>query len=258
MVAQSFYLSRMKIGTIFGAILLLILVLFLSRESFGRAGGIQDIWYINMDKSTERRQNIENQLRSLAGSIPYTRWPGVNGHALTDEDFNRLEIPAWSRPIFTVEKRQKIRKGEIGCYLSHLTLLQHLQARKVSAKAGHLILEDDIKMDPEFFRKAEQALKKIPSDWDILTFGLPEGSQTTKYVVNVRENIGRTVWMNNDFAYVVKHSSLQKIIREVSIIREPFDTCLGRASKVGALNIYSYVPPLVSPRDQNDTTMNGV
>lgn len=248
----------MKIGTIFGAILVLILVLFLSRGPFGRGGGIQDIYYINMDRSVERRQNIEDQLRALAGSIPYTRWPGVNGHALTEDDYNRLEIPAWSRPKFTVEERQKIRKGEIGCYLSHLTLLQHLQGRKVSASAGHLILEDDIKIHPEFFTKASQALREVPSDWDILTFGLPEKPYGKKtYVVNIRGTIGRTIWMNNDFAYVVKHSSLQKIIREVSVIREPFDTCLGRASKVGALNIYSYVPPLVTPRDQNDTTMKG-
>jgi len=41
------------------------------------------------------------------------------------------------------------------------------------------------------------------------------------------------------------------------VIREPFDTTLGRASKLGRLNIYSYVPPLVTPRQQNDTTMNG-
>lgn len=246
----------MKIGTIFGALLLLIVVLFLSRGPFGRSGGIQDIHYINMDKSVERRQNIENQLRAFAGSIPYTRWPGVNGHALTEDDYNRLEIPAWSRPKFTVENRQNIRKGEIGCYLSHLTLLQHLQGKKVSSNAGHLILEDDIKIDPEFFPKAAEALRQVPSDWDILTFGLPETGKTT-YVVDIRGNIGRTIWMNNDFAYVVKHSSLQKILREVAVIREPFDTCLGRASKLGALNIYSYVPPLVTPCEQNDTTMNG-
>ncbi len=246
----------MKIITIFGTLIFHFILLLIYRKYMRSFDVIEDIWYINMDRSTERRDYMRAQIQDLGPKVPFYRWPGVDGHKLTETDYNQLEVPAWARPEFTVEARQKIRKGEIGCYLSHLTLLQHLATLSVPPHKGHLILEDDIEIDPEFFKRVEKAFHHVPTDWDILTFGITEKGRNP-HVINVKNHIGRTVWMNNDFAYLVKHSSLQKIIDQVAVIREPFDTTLGRASKLGHLNIYSYVPPLVVPRKQNDTTMNG-
>lgn len=246
----------MKIITIFFSLVFHFIVLLIYKKYIRTYHVVEDIWYINMDKSTERRDYMRNHIRELNVKIPFYRWPGVNGHALTDKDYNRLEIPAWARPQFTVESRQKIRKGELGCYLSHLTLLEHLATLSSPPHKGHLILEDDIQIDRDFFKKVEHAFHHVPSNWDIVTFGITQRGKNP-HVIDVKNHIGRTIWMNNDFAYVVKHSSLEKIIEEVSVIREPFDTTLGRASKLGRLNIYSYVPPLVTPRQQNDTTMNG-
>ena len=246
----------MKILGAIGFFIIHLIVLLLYKKYIRTFDTIHDIWYINMDRSTERRTYMEQQLKGLHTMIPYQRWPGVNGHLLTDTDYNRLEIPAWARPEFTIEARQKIRKGEIGCYLSHLTLLKHLQKIHTHANKGHLILEDDISIDPNFFSKVEKAFSFLPSNWDILTLGLADHGNNN-HVINIRNHIGETIWMNNNFAYLVKHSSLAKIIEQVSVISEPFDTTLGRASKLGKLNIYSYVPPLVTPRNENDTTMNG-
>ena len=256
----------MNFGHILGVFFLHFIVLLIYRkyirphramEGFQDSNGLfQDIWFINMYKSTERREFMEKQLKDLDPKIPIHRWPGVNGHLLTDNDYNKLEIPAWSRPAFTVEARQKIRKGELGCYLSHRNLLEHLVNVNAAAGKGHLILEDDIAIDKDFFKKADAALANLPADWDIVTFGLIEREKNI-HVKDVKNNLGKAVWINNDYAYLVKHTSLPKIIKEVSVIREPFDTTLGRASKLGILNIYSYVPPLVTPRQQNDTTVNG-
>jgi len=246
----------MKIIAIFGTFVLHFIVLLIYRKYIRSYDPIEDIWYINMDKSTERRAYMQKEIRKLGAKIPFYRWPGVNGHALSEKDFNQLEIPAWSRPEFTVEARQKIRKGELGCYLSHLTLLKYLTTLSAEPHKGHLILEDDIQIEHGFMEKVKRAFRHVPADWDIVTFGITERGKNP-HVIDVQHTIGRTIWMNNDFAYLVKHSSLQKIIDEVSVIREPFDTTLGRASKLGKLNIYSYVPPLVTPREKNDTTMNG-
>ena len=257
----------MKLGVIFGIFILHFIILLLykkyirhhrkTKEGFQDSKSLfQDIWFINMDKSTERREYMEKMLRDLNLGVQVNRWPGINGHLLTNEDYNKLEIPAWARPEFTVEARQKIRKGELGCYLSHLALLKHLATLMADAHKGHLILEDDIQIENGFMEKVKQAFRHVPTDWDIITFGIAERGKNID-VINIQNNIGRTIWMNNDYAYLVKHSSLEKIINEVSVIREPFDTTLGRASKLGKLNIYSYVPPLVVPREKNDTTMNG-
>lgn len=258
MTERFFSINRMKfknkLGIVF--IFLVILFLFILSQRKRKESLFQDIWYINMDKSTERRTYMEKMLRDLNTNLEINRWPAVNGHLLTEEDYNKLEIPAWARPGFTVEARQKIRKGEIGCYLSHKYLMEYLNTLSSPADKGHLILEDDIKIADDFFTKANTGLMNLPSDWDIVTFGIPEKENKT-IVKDVQNNLGRTVWMNNDYAYLVKHSSLPKILNEIEIIREPIDTTLGRASKMGKLNIYSYVPPLVKSRENNDTTMNG-
>jgi glycosyl transferase family 25 len=236
---------------VFHFILLMIYRKYLTHAIF------EDIWYINMDRSTERRDYMRAHIQSLGPKAPVYRWPGVDGHKLTEDDYNKLEIPVWSRPAFTAEARKKIRKGEIGCYLSHLTLLQHLSTLSTVPNKGHLILEDDVELDPKFFNLVESGMKNVPADWDIITFGITE-KDNNPHVIDVRKNIGRTIWMNNDYAYLVKHSSLEKIIKKIAVIGEPIDTTLGRASRLYHLNIYSYVPPIVVARKQNDTTMNGV
>lgn len=246
----------MKIFKVLVFFTLHLIALLIYRKYIRGFDAIHDIWFINMDRSVDRRKYMEDHLKSLHTKIPWHRWPGINGHALTEADYSRLEIPAWSLPEFTIEARQKIRKGEIGCYLSHLTLLEYLRTTSCHFQKGHLILEDDISIDPEFFSKVEKSFHSVPRDWDILTFGIREKGFGTN-VVNIHNNIGKTVSMDNDYAYLVNHSSLSKIIEQVAVIREPFDTTLGRASKLGKLNIYSYVPPLVTDRQGNDTTMSG-
>ena len=58
--------------------------------------------------------------------------------------------------------------GEVGCYLSHLSLWKQARARGLSSMA---IFEDDIKFVPESHSRLQQFLKDVPADWDILHFG---------------------------------------------------------------------------------------
>ena len=80
---------------------------------------ITNIFYINLEHRTDRKEHVENQLKLI----------GLKG-----QRFNAI----------------KMENGAVGCSMSHLKLLQ--QALKLGL--DHIfIVEDDIEfLDPELFR----------------------------------------------------------------------------------------------------------
>ena len=78
------------------------------------------IIYINMDKSTNRRKFIENQLRGVKNVI---RVPGV---VVTDEEMKKYP--------------EGTTKGVVGCYLAHINAMKEISKNGWDRA---LILEDD-------------------------------------------------------------------------------------------------------------------
>lgn len=157
--------NKLLLGCCFiGLISILYLVTKQSRiEGFEESlQGISDSWYINLDRSPERRKQVEQETKKL-GSIPVNRWKATEGAALTEKDFVLHGIPAWSRPGFA--KDEKKRKGELGCAVSHKTLLQHLNTLQVAPNTGHLILEDDIIIEKDMPSAWNKAFKAVGPDW---------------------------------------------------------------------------------------------
>jgi len=225
---------------ILGLLVIIVAALFVQnyREGFQTIELISDGWYINLDRSTDRVKKIQEELYKL-NPLTITRWTGVDGGKLTDEDYHKLDIPYWSRPSFAAEARQKGRKGEIGCYLSHYNLLNHLNTLEREDGVGHLILEDDIKISDDFVKSWNTSVKSIPPDWDIIFLGLL-GNQ----INNVSNGIGVPVWITGTHAYVVKHSSLPKIIDSLKGISEPIDEVYGRNIK--KMKIYAMSPSKIN------------
>ena len=218
-------------------ILIIILSLYQSHtisEGFKSIEGISDCWYINLYRSQDRNKNIQKELLKLS-PLEFTRWPGVDGRNLTDEDYDSLNIPFWSRPNFTLESKQKTRKGEIGVYLSHTNLLKHLNTLQVNPDIGHLILEDDIKIDDDFVSFWNRSYKTLPSNWDMVFVGLLGNK-----IESTNNGIGIPVNITGAHAYVVKHSSIPKILEYTKIMSEPIDEVYSRNSK--NLNIYALNP----------------
>ena len=229
-------------------ILILIASLYQSHtnsEGFESIQGISDCWYINLDRSQDRNKNIQKELLKLS-PLEITRWPGVDGGNFTDEDYDSLNIPFWSRPNFTLESKQNTRKGEIGCYLSHTNLLKHLNTLQVNPTLGHLILEDDIKIDDDFLSFWNTSYKTIPPLWDIVFVGLLGNTiEFTKNGIGIPRNI------TGAHAYIVKHSSIPKILEYTKIMSEPIDEVYSRNCK--NLNIYALNPSKIHQNGSEST-----
>jgi GR25 family glycosyltransferase involved in LPS biosynthesis len=78
-------------------------------------------FYINLDRSTQRKEEMVDQLEQLQLSSQYSRFPAADGNVLNC-------------------KESSLRKGEIGCFTSHYLLLENNLFHQ-----QHLhIIEDDI------------------------------------------------------------------------------------------------------------------
>ena len=111
--------------------------------------------YINLDRSTARRDAMERQLDRLGLSPLYSRFPALDGATLNSP-------------------RSEIGKGENGCFQSHFRAL--LSARQ-RGTCVHM-LEDDAVLSPSVRPVIEQAIaQNVFDQFDVLftdTFVMPQ------------------------------------------------------------------------------------
>ncbi len=112
------------------------------------------VYYINLDKSTERRAFMENQFKQL--NIPITRIAAIYGKAL-DADILKKE-----------KKKHNLlahfpypNDGEIGICLTHFKLWKFLSKQP---EEFSIILEDDALVQEDFFKDLEQLLSQITTN----------------------------------------------------------------------------------------------
>lgn len=116
---------------------------------------LENIFVINLDSSKKRLQTFKMQADFI--QMPYTRWPAIDGRKLTIDDFRKMGALYWALNTFT-----KKRKGELGCYFSHLSLWQHIQPAKKNS--GVLIFEDDVRFSDTFESSLGKVLQSVPAD----------------------------------------------------------------------------------------------
>ena len=139
--------------------------------------GIDDCYIINLDRRGDRMDRLYGtspELRERA-----TRVSAIEGKKLElTPELARLFRPHdffWKKAI-------------MGCALSHLGLWYKLSTEHVDIK-NFLILEDDVKLKPEWEQRWREAQPHLPEDWDVIYLGgiLPPnraGFERTKEKVN--------------------------------------------------------------------------
>jgi GR25 family glycosyltransferase involved in LPS biosynthesis len=104
-------------------------------------------WIINLDGRQDRLRHARAQLARI-GVASARRFQAFDGH--------RLQLTS-SRPDW-------VRRGAVGCYLSHLALLKQAQARRMPC----VIVEDDLVFADDFLQAFATFVDEMPEDWDVL------------------------------------------------------------------------------------------
>ncbi len=115
------------------------------------------VWLINLDRSVGRLATMTGRLSSL--SMPYTRFPAIDGRQEWDKLVAEVDLPAFRR-----NTGREVLPGEIGCYASHLAVWR---AFLDSACEVALILEDDVVFHDDF-PAAVDALMAVAGQWDMV------------------------------------------------------------------------------------------
>jgi GR25 family glycosyltransferase involved in LPS biosynthesis len=114
----------------------------------GRNGTVVATWdgyYINLDRSPDRRARVETQLQGLGLSERYRRFPAVDGRGLN--------------------RRTSVRPGEAGIYNSHLLLLEKIAA---SSRPAH-VMEDDALLSDLTAPVIDEAIRRrILEEYDVV------------------------------------------------------------------------------------------
>ena len=126
------------------------------------------VFVISLARSADRRSHMGEQLRN-GWKGPWEIFAAVDGLALDASAFRRLGL------IREVFDRQMI-EGEIGCWLSHLFLLDAIADRELEMA---MILEDDVVLLPGIRDGLAERLELLAGagvDWDVCFAGSYSGA----------------------------------------------------------------------------------
>lgn len=180
-------------------IILLIIFLYLHIVKDRNYNKKVDVYLVSLDKDIERRNNILSKI-----NVDYIY--SVDGSKLNG---NSLEI-----------KNTNLKKGEIGCYMSHVHLLNKVLENKNKIT---LILEDDAEIEKDTFQKIENIIKYAPEDFEIIFLGY-----------NYYENYDyeRVSNVYGAHGYIIKNDNITKDrIGKLFPITYPIDVALANVFK---------------------------
>lgn len=194
--------------------------------------------FINLDRSKDRCDNIEGQLR--AAGVVAMRIVASEGEAEAG-DVPRYR-PAWRRWI-----GGQLSHGEIGCAESHRRALRALVA---SGAAAGVVLEDDAQLSPDF-RSVVEHLATRTSGWDLVR--LEQRKQGVLADPGVLLPAGRRLVVPRNVTFgsaAMLYSARGARLALASLDRgymQPVDAHLGSLAGPG-FSLLQVVPPVVSER----------
>jgi len=196
-------------------------------------------YLINLDRSPQRLADMLPRLEELG--VAFERVPGVDGMALSEGEFAAQ----------TRENRyyKPLRRGEVGCQLSHLKTLQSFLA---SDARYALVLEDDALFQPGFMDALRAAIalrdreQEPVRQWDVLKLNrhrrrhvdlapLGEGHRLVEYGLSVPITTAAALWTR---------SAAETWVRMYRGTRRPIDCDLQHPWEYG-LRIRSVHPAVV-------------
>ena len=141
---------------------------------------LRKVWFINLDSQPVRREQLERSLMAGKSSVPFERFSAVSVSSLQDatsdprikglaQRISSFETKyaemSWSDPSRPLSP---LSRFVISVFLSHLAIYDQANKEFVFDKRGYiLVLEDDVKVTPEFEPKLENLMKQAPPDWQV-------------------------------------------------------------------------------------------
>jgi len=194
------------------------------------------IYVINLNESKDRLKLITSQLNKQ--NLQFTRFPAING--------KNLDLPKLKKQ--NILQNDNMKKGTIGCSLSHITLWKKLAKQK---NQYNIILEDDVIIQSDFKRKLHNILDNITIPFDILYLG---GSNIHGKKINdflIKPIYKKKLQNVGTYAMLINKKCLDTIIKKNLPIDNDIDQSLNKRCR--KLKVYYVYPPLVTHNNELDS-----
>ena len=232
-------------------IILIVCVLFLVNKKDGFIQNEIHLYVISL-KEPSRLKNIEKQQAKIEKDIVI--YEGVNGYEL---DFSNLDIPN-----AVVDKNfynnTKLRKGQMGCYLSHFNLYNKIKQDNLYGYT--IIFEDDFEIIiDDFLNKVNESINIMNSnqiDFDILFLGYSNVTFNGELITNNIYKTGNGEYLFGTYGYVVNYKNIDKIIDATKNITTTIDDKLQESAHSKMLNVYAIYPYYVGHGNEPPNIIN--
>jgi GR25 family glycosyltransferase involved in LPS biosynthesis len=198
-----------------------------------KINGIEHIAWINLDRSSDRRNHMENILSNI--KIPNKRIQAIDGKAIDLSNFKLLE-----RPMTNYEK---------ACVLSHIKAYSHF----VNIPGKYfLVVEDDITFkNLKFIDSDLESIIKNSPDFDILMLSKTCNKQFNSLYTKWDPSIYSAV------SYVISKNGLDKLLKKAKFENNNFNfyqpISISDFFLYSGLNTYVYKYNFISTLDETST-----
>ena len=199
-------------------------------------GSIQ-VYLVNLDKSTDRLENIKPLIEKL--EYPYERISAVYGKALSLDYIKTVT----NSTKYKILMHSEIGAGTIGCFLSHIKLwTKFLQSKHSYA----LIFEDDVEFEPRKLNKLINLLLKNSNDWDLVNIDVNRHgfAKPVRQLSRLFRLVKFRVRVGNTSCYIINRKAALELLKKATPISMPVDHYMMRSWELG-LNIFGITPQIV-------------
>ena len=217
-------------------------------EDFANVSNDMIIYAINLKHRYDKKKHIQNEFKKadLCGNIV----EAVDGNKLDIDDLieNNIYIPQ------TNERR--LRRGEIGCYKSHLETWQQFV---LSDKKYALIFEDDAVLVADFKNKLDNLLKELEKvNFDILYLNINcdrhFGTKCKQYTTITENTMKPNIIGYGLYGYIINRKAANILIKHALPIKYPVDVYLMYNQQYNKnLNFLQVKTPLVHVKSYIDS-----
>lgn len=198
-------------------LIILFIILYKNQENFNNKKKIKS-YYINLDRHIDRNKYMKEQFNK--NNIDCERFSAFDKKIIDKKKISDLKN---NNIIANNYLPKKDNYGSIACLVSHTELYKKIYREN---KDGiFLIFEDDCKILPDFNKKLDYYLARLPKDWDMIWLGY-NNIKGKRYDDNFYIPLQGKHWGFNSqhHCYLLKYKFIPKLLKILLPIRTNFNT----------------------------------
>ena len=210
--------------------------------------GVDVIYWINMDRSTDRRTYMEKILSDpVFDGVPKQRFSAIDGMKEKDAVLNH----------YVMQRQTRCSDIEYACLLSHLETIRKFAESPPEMGDVALIMEDDVSLDfkPYWTKTIREITDSAPKDWDIILLSY----MTAREKIPKQDFVLAYGHYFSAAAYLINRKSAEKFMSDIyrgrkyhldDSARHVADEYIYKRTRT-----YTYKHPYFIYKGDNDTTL---